>query len=60
MTNKNFVSIARAGLNKAKVEAAKELSAGLSNQYKGDRTAKENGSLVKKMVEEYERNLLGK
>lgn len=60
MTNTKSMSEAREGLNKAKIEAAKELSLASNYEYKGTRTSKENGSLVKKMVEEYERNLLGK
>lgn len=57
--NRNIYE-ANDGLNKAKVDAAMEISAESRNDYKGNLTAKENGSFVKKMVEEYELNLLGK
>lgn len=51
---------AKNGLNKSKIEASMELNAENKNDYSGNLTAKENSSLVKKMVEEYEMNLLGK
>ena len=57
--NKNMYK-ANDGLNKAKIETAMEISAKNRNDYKENLTSKEIGSLVKKMVEEYELNLLGK
>ena len=52
---------AKAGLNKFKMEAAKEVGVNLSEGYNGDLTSRENGSvggqMVKKMVEAYEKNL---
>lgn len=51
---------AKSGLNKSKIEASMELTAENRHNYRGNSTTKENGSLVKKMVEEYELNLLGK
>ena len=61
MSNKNLVPQAKAGLNKFKMEAAKEVGVNLSEGYNGDLTSRENGSvggqMVKKMVEDYERNL---
>lgn len=54
------ISQAREGLNKAKIEAALELHGKGEYKYRGNLSSKENGSLVKKMVEEYERNLIGK
>lgn len=51
---------ARDGLNKSKIDAAMETNAENRHDYRGNFTARENGSLVKKMVEEYELNLLGK
>lgn len=64
MTNRNnrtLVPEAREGLNKFKMEAAKEVGVNLKEGYNGDLTSRENGSvggqMVKKMVESYEKNL---
>ncbi|MBU3188291.1 alpha/beta-type small acid-soluble spore protein [Clostridium bowmanii] len=61
MSNRNLVPQAREGLNKFKMEAAKEVGVNLSEGYNGDLTSRENGSvggqMVKKMVESYEKNL---
>ena len=59
--NRVLVPQAREGLNKFKMEAAREVGVNLSNGYNGDLTSRENGSvggqMVKKMVESYEKNL---
>ncbi|MBU3182821.1 alpha/beta-type small acid-soluble spore protein [Clostridium psychrophilum] len=56
-----LVPEAKAGLNKFKMEAAKEVGVNLTDGYNGDLTSRENGSvggqMVKKMVESYEKNL---
>ena len=56
-----LVPEAKAGLNKFKMEAAKEVGVNLTDGYNGDLTSRENGSvggqMVKKMVEAYEKNL---
>ncbi|MGH4050948.1 MAG: alpha/beta-type small acid-soluble spore protein [Clostridium sp.] len=61
MSNKTLVPQAKAGLNKFKMEAAKEVGVNLSEGYNGDLTSRENGSvggqMTKKMVEAYEKNL---
>jgi len=61
MANRNLVPEAKAGLNKFKMEAAKEVGVNLTNGYNGDLTSRQNGSvggqMVKKMVEQYEKNL---
>ncbi|WP_291632975.1 alpha/beta-type small acid-soluble spore protein [Clostridium sp.] len=61
MSKKTLVPQAKAGLNKFKMEAAKEVGVNLSEGYNGDLTSRENGSvggqMVKKMVESYEKNL---
>ena len=61
MSNKTLVPQAREGLNRFKMEAAKEVGVNLSQGYNGDLTSRENGSvggqMVKKMVESYEKNL---
>ena len=61
MSNKTLVPQAKAGLNKFKMEAAKEVGVNLSEGYNGDLTSRQNGSvggqMVKKMVEQYEKNL---
>jgi small acid-soluble spore protein D (minor alpha/beta-type SASP) len=59
--NKALVPQARAGLNRFKMEAAREVGVNLSEGYNGDLTSRENGSvggqMVKKMVEAYEQGL---
>jgi len=59
--NRVLVPQAKAGLNKFKMEAAKEVGVNLTEGYNGDLTSRENGSvggqMVKTMVEQYERNL---
>ncbi|MGH4121161.1 alpha/beta-type small acid-soluble spore protein [Clostridium sp.] len=61
MANRTLVPEAREGLNKFKMEAAKEVGVSLKNGYNGDLTSRQNGSvggqMVKKMVEQYEKNL---
>ena len=63
MSNRSKVLVpsAKAGLNKFKMEAAKEVGVNLSEGYNGDLTSRENGSvggqMVKRMVESYEKNL---
>jgi small acid-soluble spore protein D (minor alpha/beta-type SASP) len=61
MANKTLVPQAREGLNKFKMEAANEVGVSLKNGYNGDLTSRQNGSvggqMVKKMVEQYEKNL---
>ncbi|WP_298843734.1 alpha/beta-type small acid-soluble spore protein [Clostridium sp.] len=61
MANKTLVPQAKAGLNKFKMEAAKEVGVNLTDGYNGDLTSRQNGSvggqMVKKMVEQYEKNL---
>jgi hypothetical protein len=59
--NKALVPQAGAGLNRFKMEAAREVGVNLSEGYNGDLTSRENGSvggqMVKKMVEAYEQGL---
>ena len=59
--NRALVPQAKAGLNKFKMEAAKEVGVNLTDGYNGDLTSRENGSvggqMVKKMVQAYEDNL---
>ncbi|WP_027625860.1 alpha/beta-type small acid-soluble spore protein [Clostridium lundense] len=60
-SNRVLVPEAREGLNRFKMEAAKEVGVNLTNGYNGNLTSRENGSvggqMVKRMVEQYERNL---
>ncbi|MBC2581639.1 alpha/beta-type small acid-soluble spore protein [Clostridium sp. DJ247] len=59
--NRVLVPEAKAGLDKFKMEAAREVGVNLKEGYNGDLTARENGSvggqMVKRMVEAYERGL---
>jgi len=59
--NRVLVPEAKAGLNRFKMEAAREVGVNLTEGYNGDLTSRENGSvggqMVKKMVEAYEKNL---
>ena len=60
MANRQLVPQAKAGLYKFKMETAKELGVNFTD-YNGDLTSRECGSvggqMIKKMVEQYERNL---
>ena len=60
-SNRVLVPEAREGLNRFKMEAAKEVGVNLKDGYNGDLTSREAGSIggqmVKRMVEAYERNL---
>ena len=59
--NRVLVPQAKAGLDKFKMEAAKEVGVNLSEGYNGELTSRENGSvggqMTKKMVEAYEAKL---
>ncbi|APC41199.1 alpha/beta-type small acid-soluble spore protein [Clostridium estertheticum] len=59
--NRQLVPEAREGLNKFKMEAAQEVGVNLTDGYNGDLTSRQNGSvggqMVKRMVEQYEKNL---
>ena len=60
-SNKAVVPSAREALNKFKMEAASEVGVNLKQGYNGNLTSREAGSvggqMVKKMIEEYERNM---
>ena len=61
MTSKSRINIPEAGaaLDNMKYEVARELGVNLKQGYNGDLTARENGYvggyMVKKMIEDYER-----
>jgi hypothetical protein len=59
-SNRILVPQAKAGLDKFKVEAAREVGVTLKDGYNGDLTSREAGSvggqMVKRMVEAYENN----
>jgi small acid-soluble spore protein D (minor alpha/beta-type SASP) len=59
--NRVLIPESREGLNRFKMEAAREVGVTLSEGYNGDLTSRQNGSvggqMVKKMVENYEKNL---
>ncbi|AWI05133.1 alpha/beta-type small acid-soluble spore protein [Clostridium drakei] len=61
MSYKTLVPEAKEGLNRFKMESAKEVGVNLKDGYNGDLTAREAGSIggnmVKKMVEAYEKGL---
>lgn len=60
-SNRILVPQAKEGLNKFKMEAAREVGTDLKEGYNGDLTSREAGSvggqMVKKMVESYEKGL---
>lgn len=68
MTNKSSnraaVPEAKEALNKFKYEVANELGVPLTDGYNGDLTSKQNGSvggyMVKKMIEQQEKQMSGK
>lgn len=59
--NRVLVPEAKAGLDRFKTEAAREVGVNLKDGYNGDITSREAGSvggqMVKKMIESYENNL---
>lgn len=63
-SNTAAVPEAKTALDKFKFEVANELGVPLSDGYNGNLTSKENGSvggyMVKKMIEEQERQMAGK
>ncbi|MBL4935419.1 alpha/beta-type small acid-soluble spore protein [Clostridium sp. YIM B02515] len=60
-SNRVLVPQAKAGLDRFKMEAAREVGVELKEGYNGDLTSREAGSvggqMVKRMVEAYEKNL---
>ena len=60
-SNKLVVPSAREAMNKFKMEAANEVGVNLKQDYNGDLTSKQAGSvggqMVKKMIESYENGL---
>ncbi len=62
--NSASVPEAKSALNKFKYEVANELGVPLTDGYNGNLTSKQNGSvggyMVKKMIEEQERQMAGK
>ena len=63
-SNRVAVPEAKSALDKFKYEVASELGVPLSDGYNGDLTSKQNGSvggyMVKKMIEQQERQMAGK
>ncbi|MCJ7688995.1 MAG: alpha/beta-type small acid-soluble spore protein [Clostridiaceae bacterium] len=61
MAKRTLVPQAREGLNKFKMESAKEVGVNLKEGYNGDLTSAQAGSIggnmVKKMVKQYEDSL---
>ncbi|CAB1250494.1 alpha/beta-type small acid-soluble spore protein [Clostridium sp. MT-14] len=59
--NKSLIPEAKEGLNRFKMEAAREVGVSLKNGYNGDITSREAGSIggqmVKKMIQAYEEGL---
>jgi Small, acid-soluble spore proteins, alpha/beta type. len=59
--NRVLVPEAKLGLDRFKIEAAREVGVTLKDDYNGDITSREAGSIggqmVKKMIEAYENNL---
>ena len=63
-SNRAAVPEAKGALDKFKYEVANELGVPLSDGYNGDLTSKQNGSvggyMVKKMIEQQEKQMAGK
>lgn len=64
MQNQNTKSNAKAALNNMKYEIANELGVNLKQGYNGDLSSREagyiGGYMVKKMIEDYEKQMSGK
>ena len=63
-SNRTAVPEAKGALNKFKYEVANEIGVPLTDGYNGDLTSRQNGSvggyMVKKMIEEQEKQMAGK
>ena len=63
-SNKAVVPEAKSALDKFKFEVANEIGVPLKEGYNGDLTSKQNGSvggyMVKKMIEQQEKQMAGK
>ena len=63
-SNRMEVPEAKAAMNRFKTEVASELGVNLKEGYNGDLTSRQNGSvggyMVKKMIEQQERQMSGK
>lgn len=63
-SNRTAVPEAKGALDKFKYEVANELGVPLTDGYNGDLTSKQNGSvggyMVKKMIEQQEKQMAGK
>ena len=63
-TNKAVIPEAKSALNRFKYEVASELGVPLTDGYNGNLTSKQNGSvggyMVKKMIEQQEKQMAGK
>ena len=59
-SNKTAVPEAKGAMNKFKYEVASELGVPLTDGYNGDLTSKQNGSVVKKMIEQQEKQMAEK
>lgn len=63
-SNKTAVPEAKGALDKFKYEVASKLGVPLSDGYNGDLTSRQNGSvggyMVKKMIEQQEKQMAGK
>ena len=63
-SNKTSVPEAKSAMNKFKMEVAKEIGVDLKDGYNGDLTSRQNGSvggyMVKKMIEEQEKQMANK
>ena len=63
-SKKNLVPEAKEALNRFKMEAAQDVGVNLKQGYNGDLTSRQNGSvggyMVKKMIEEQEKQMAGK
>ena len=63
-SNKKLVPEAKAAMDQFKMEAASEVGVSLNQNYNGDITARQAGSIggqmVKKMVEKYENDIKSK
>lgn len=63
-SNRLVVPEAKEGLNKFKLEAAREVGTPLTDGYNGNLTSRQNGSvggqMVKKIVQQYENSISNK
>jgi hypothetical protein len=60
MSYEKFISEAKQGLNRTSIETSLKFTPELDKKYRRDLASHANSSIIKRMIERYEENLIGK